>query len=265
MGKQRQLRIALARGLRVGMGTFVALEAEAESLQEARTALERAWEAVQRVERLMHPSRTGSDLDRIASAPCRLELSVDPDTWRVLELARQVHTATQGIFDPCLPQGQGRLIDLELLAGHRVRKRRSLQLDLGGIAKGHAVDLAIQAMQAAGCAAGLVNAGGDLRTFGGRRRRIHCAALGRDLRLCDAALAVSLREAQDRPPEHRGYYRRDRAALGRRRVAAIIAPTAAIADALTKFALVGTCRQDSPALRQFGARLLLPARQERHW
>ena len=41
-----------------------------------------------------------------------------------------------------------------------------MRLDLGGIAKGHAVDVAVQALTARGCTAGWVNAGGDLRAFG---------------------------------------------------------------------------------------------------
>lgn len=39
-------------------------------------------------------------------------------------------------------------------------------LDLGGIAKGFAVDRAIDALKAAGLSRGLVNAGGDMRGFG---------------------------------------------------------------------------------------------------
>ena len=42
----------------------------------------------------------------------------------------------------------------------------STQIDCGGIAKGYAVDVAIATLVRAGCSAGLVNAGGDLRAFG---------------------------------------------------------------------------------------------------
>ncbi len=52
------------------------------------------------------------------------------------------------------------------LDGCTLRFARPLALDLGGIAKGYAVDRAVAAMQAAGAAAGLVNAGGDLAGFG---------------------------------------------------------------------------------------------------
>lgn len=51
-------------------------------------------------------------------------------------------------------------------APDRVHKLRPALLDLGGIAKGYAVDLAIAALQQAGINSALVNAGGDMRAFG---------------------------------------------------------------------------------------------------
>jgi thiamine biosynthesis lipoprotein len=54
-----------------------------------------------------------------------------------------------------------------------VRFRRRVIVDLGGIAKGFAVDRAIEALKGNGVVAGIVNAGGDLRTFGSRPQLIH--------------------------------------------------------------------------------------------
>jgi FAD:protein FMN transferase len=48
----------------------------------------------------------------------------------------------------------------------RIRCHRSVRLDLGGIAKGFAVDRAVESLMAAGASAGSVNAGGDFRIFG---------------------------------------------------------------------------------------------------
>jgi hypothetical protein len=52
--------------------------------------------------------------------------------------------------------------------------------------------------------------------------------------LHEAALAVSDLDAANRPAEHRGYYVREPAAGGARRYAAVRAPEAMVADALTK-------------------------------
>jgi len=55
---------------------------------------------------------------------------------------------------------------LEFAAGSRVRLTSALTLDLGGIAKGYAVDRAVAVLRRAGVKHGVVNAGGDLRVFG---------------------------------------------------------------------------------------------------
>jgi thiamine biosynthesis lipoprotein len=52
------------------------------------------------------------------------------------------------------------------LQGRSVRLHRAGCIDLGGIAKGFAVDRAVAAMRCAGASGGLVNAGGDLFGFG---------------------------------------------------------------------------------------------------
>jgi len=216
-----------------------------------------AWAAIQRIERLLHPARPGSDLQRIVMAPVGTALEVDTWTHELLAIAHRVYATTNGIFDPCLPVLAGRLCDLELLEANQVRTHRPLSLDLGGIAKGYAVDRAVQALREAGCSAGLVNAGGDLRSFG-RLRLIQCPLIGRAVRLDDGALAASQPDAPAHPPEHRGYYHRiaGRSRFKPRAAAAVLAPTAALADALTKFVLLGPATSQRSVLRQFAARSL---------
>jgi len=67
-----------------------------------------------------------------------------------------------------------------------------VKIDLGGIAKGFAVDRAVEALLGQGIAEGLVNAGGDLRVFGPRSHAVDI----RDPRQPDRALyRVALRDA----------------------------------------------------------------------
>ena len=63
--------------------------------------------------------------------------------------------------------------DLELRPGSAVRIRRRLGITLDGIAKGYAVDRAVEALRTAGVTAGVVNAGGDLRVFGEQFEPVH--------------------------------------------------------------------------------------------
>ena len=61
---------------------------------------------------------------------------------------------------------------VELRPPNLVRYRRSgVVIDLGGIAKGHAVDRAIEILAAAGVTQAIVAAGGDSRILGDRRGR----------------------------------------------------------------------------------------------
>jgi thiamine biosynthesis lipoprotein len=132
-----------------------------------------------------------------------------------------------------------------------------LSIDLGGIAKGFAVDRAIDAMRAAGCHAGVVNAGGDLAVFGADEHDV----LYRDRRgaavvkLLNAALATSEIDSCGRPAEHRGYYNGvDHAAIASGRVT-VTAPCAAVADALTICLLIEGAPHVA-LLDEFGARRL---------
>lgn len=243
--------------LRIAMGTFVAIEAEARSAATAERGIHAAFEAILTVERLMHPTRAGSDLAALAGWPSGRRLKVHPWTWEVLHLCRVLGKASGGVFDPCLESAPGRIGDLELAPGGYVEPQATIHVDAGGIAKGYAVDRAVEALRAAGCDAGLVNAGGDLALFGSRPRQILCrAASGAHvaLELSQAAVATSHTGPAPRPREHRGYYHgadRSRAVCGN---VTVIAASAAAADALTKWALIR--RPDRGMLAAFGARII---------
>ena len=117
------------------------------------------------------------------------------------------------------------------------RARAPLHIDCGGIAKGYAVDCALDALRTAGCTAGLVNAGGDLRVYGSHTQTLLLRCSDGSYLPCElheAALAVSDLDAAHRPAEHRGYYVREAVAGGTRRYAAVRAAQAMVADALTK-------------------------------
>jgi len=180
-----------------------------------------------------------------------------------------VANETNGIFDisvggelarmgylPRLSKGPADLRstwrDIELLPGHLVRFARPLSVDLGGIAKGFAVDRAILALRGAGTRRGLVNAGGDLRVFGDVSRRIYLrdpSSPGQLIPCADiteGAIATSAGYFSER--QWRG--RSVTAVIdGVRREAclspisaSVFAPSCMLADALTKLVLVQGAR-----------------------
>jgi thiamine biosynthesis lipoprotein len=248
------------RRLRPMLGTFVAIECRAADQATAERAIEAGFDAVRRVDERMHPTRLGSDLAQVHAAPAGHPVSVHPWTWQVLALSKRVHELSEGFFDPCLPALPGRFDDVHLLACDMVVRAAPVAIDLGGIAKGYAVDRAIDALQEIGCGAGLVNAGGDMRVFGADMCvwvRTHSGA--RSITLVNQACAVSDAVQPNRPAEHRGYYSRVGVSpdLAVAQPAIVLAPTAALADALTKCVLLLSAAHRQRALGEllatFGA------------
>jgi FAD:protein FMN transferase len=247
--------------LRIGLGTFVAIEAEAATPAVGDRGMAAGFDAIARAGNLMHPTRAGSDVAAMSRWALGVPMRVHAWTWAVLELCQRLNRLSDGIFDPCLPGSPGRLADLELTQPRQVQEYSLIQharlhLDLGGIAKGYAVDRAIDALRAAGCHGGLVNAGGDAAVFGARDHTMFCSTRGGSaiVTLRNAALASSEVGNESRPGEHRGYYNGADRRVTVSGSVAITAGSAAIADGLTKCVLAGDPASNAALLESFGAR-----------
>jgi thiamine biosynthesis lipoprotein len=146
------------------LGTIVAIRADGQA-----NAIEQAFAAVERVHGLMSFHSPQSDVSRINLDAHRRAVAVDRWTFAVLARALELSVLTGGAFDVLVPGRGATYRDLLLTDDGRVRLRRRAAVDLGGIAKGFAVDVAVQALRENGASSGSVNAGGDLRMFGGCR------------------------------------------------------------------------------------------------
>lgn len=152
---------------------------------EAHAAIGAAFAAVERVHRLMSFHDPESEISRLNRWAASGEVAVSGETFRVLQCALELHERTRGIFDiavaPELMENRtlprhtflggrtdycGRTADIRFLPGGTVRFSRPLCIDLGGIAKGFAVDEAVGRLRACGMDSGFVNAGGDMACFG---------------------------------------------------------------------------------------------------
>jgi FAD:protein FMN transferase len=161
--------VGTVKRLRVSLGTLIAIEATADSTSRADAAIEAAFAAISQVNDRMHPRAVGSDLARINECPVHAPVKVHPSVAQLLNLAHQLNRLTDGAFDPCLPARPGRLSDIHVSPEPtEAICHAPVALDFGGFAKGYAVDCAVEALMAAGCVAGLVNAGGGLRVVGPR-------------------------------------------------------------------------------------------------
>ena len=250
----------MAQSVRPFYGTFVTIEAAgAEAAEPA--AIDAAFAAMERVGELLHPT-DGSDLRRLRAARIGEPVRVDPWTFGLLGTCRELNAESGGVFDPCLPAWPGRMQDIELKETGEIVKRADVALDLGGIAKGFAVDRAIEVLRTRGCVAGLVNAGGDVRAFGLVPREILLRLpFGRaySLRLGDGAVAVSEPKSERSPAEHRGFYRGDTGEPVAGRWVAVTAPTAILADGLSKCAMVCAPEVAATLLARHGARAMFDA------
>jgi thiamine biosynthesis lipoprotein len=155
---------------------------------------------------------------------------------------------SEGSFDAS--GGNWRAVNLE---GGLLSYAYPLALDLSGIAKGYAVDCAVAAMQIAGARAGLVNAGGDMRSFGETRWPVNLVNPGRaavaKMALFNSALATSAARP-DGSMQH--LWAHDPGLVS----ATVEAPTAQDADALAKIVLgAGPLVDDCLAVS--GARALI--------
>lgn len=166
------------------LGTLVDISVTGGAQAQLARALEDGFRAVAQVHALMSFHEAGSDVSRLNREALHHCVEVDARTWAVLVAAQQVSEASNGLFDVTvasllvewglLPaagnhdpvEAAACWRDIELIEGHRVRFARPLLIDLGGIAKGFAVDQAIDAIRAAGVETACVNAGGDLRVCG---------------------------------------------------------------------------------------------------
>ena len=182
---------ATVRRARPLLGTRVEIAVfdSGRSQQELHRAISAAFAEVERVHHLMSFHEPSSDLAVLNRDAWRHPLRVHSDTYKVFEMALNFCWLTDGAFDPTvapvlerwgyLPSSEvqhdsaANWRDIELLGDERIRYHRSLRVDLGGIAKGFAVDVAVAKLKSLAIEDALVNAGGDLRAMGPRVHGVH--------------------------------------------------------------------------------------------
>lgn len=237
------------RRARPALGTLV--EIRLRDTPAAQRALERGFAAVDRVHRLMSRQEAESDVARIARAAPGEPVVIDPWTDEVLRRAKELHTLSGGLFDCTVaPGARSSLGDLQLLGNGVAVALRPIGLTLDGIAKGYAVDRAVEALRAAGAEGGVVNAGGDLRVFGEEAESVHVRHPGSPGQL------LFIGEVREAAVASSGRYFSDSALVDPRTMrahptrwsATVIAADCTTADALTK-----PCLLDRPGAERLAA------------
>ena len=182
-----------------------------------------AFNEMRRIEKLMNIHDPESEISRVNKLADKEPVKVSKEIFMVLKEALKYSRLTSGAFDvsirplSALWGGKGKLkevpeareIEKKLpLVNYRniimdernqtVRlEREGTTLDLGGIAKGYALDRAIKVLWGRGIKEALINAGGDIRVMGERVWKVGLQHPRKEnevlavIRLKDQAIATS--------------------------------------------------------------------------
>lgn len=246
------------------LGTLVEISVLADDERDLTRATDAAFARMAEIHHAMSFHESTSDLRALARAPAGALLTLSTDTLKVLRIALDLEVDSAGIFNvavaPVLvatgvlpepdgaqaPQARSLASGLEWVGDDGLRVLAPLWVDLGGIAKGYAVDCAVDALRTCGIQAGLVNAGGDMRAFGSHAHPVHlrfASGVKAVASLLDGALASScnahLPTADSAFGVSSPHVDARNGVCQRTPMTVVVhAPSAVYADALTKVAMV---------------------------
>jgi thiamine biosynthesis lipoprotein len=193
------------------LGTFVEIAVSSEPQAHLDAAIEEAFAVIATVHDLMSFHEPHSDVSRLNREASECPVMVDAWTYQVLQDALDLHRRSAGLFDITVAPVLQHMGLLPIARGQRPSTSRGIAMDetivllpdgcvrflrpgtaidLGGIAKGFAVDRAVEALKGHGVSSGLVNAGGDLAAFGTRPQGVHVRD-PRDPRWCLCRVEVT--------------------------------------------------------------------------
>ncbi|MBA4371840.1 MAG: FAD:protein FMN transferase [Thermodesulfovibrio sp.] len=174
------------------LDTFITITAVSDSEKTADAAIENAFARIEQFGKLINFYAPDSELALINKNAGVAATRVSSETLDVIARALYVAEKSQGAFDPTIgpvmqlwdfrqsvkPDDAEIRKKLPLVNYRKVRIDRKqstvfltakgMALDLGGIAKGYAADLAVETLTRQGILSGLVAIAGDIRTFGNR-------------------------------------------------------------------------------------------------
>ncbi|MEO5624165.1 MAG: FAD:protein FMN transferase [Dokdonella sp.] len=253
------------RRARPWLGTLVEVRVAGVDESRALEAVNAAFAEIAAVHRLMSFHAYDSDLARLNRHAAVESIAVDARTHAVIAQALQFARDSDGRFDPSIahelvargilprppdaPQADPRANWRDVILGDDgcIRYARPLWLDLGGIAKGYAVDRAIDALRATGIRQACVNAGGDLRRMGCgvERIEVRCPEAPQFVfpafELGEGSVASSGGYFERRRERGRWIsphiHGRSRRPLGTANAVSVVAEKCVVADGLTKIVL----------------------------
>jgi thiamine biosynthesis lipoprotein len=171
----------------MSMACVYAIEAYGADAERLRRVVEEAFDEVDRIDRLMSHYKSDSAVSRLNREAAQRPVAVDAELFELMAAAVRYNRESSGAFDitvgPLMKawgffRDEGRVPSAETLAAARqlvggghlalnpvartvAFNRSGVEIDLGGIAKGYAVDRAAALLRERQIAAALISAGGS--------------------------------------------------------------------------------------------------------
>jgi len=175
------------------MGTDIKLSLWHEDRVMGERAASAVMAEMHRIDKLLSPYKPTSELSRLNKTAAVEPTSVSPELYALIDKSLFYSRVSEGAFDisfaslgrhynyreqkkpsveklqALLPSVDYRQIQINPASRSVFFANEHLQIDLGGIAKGYAVDRSIQILQNLGIQHATVSAGGDSRVLGDKR------------------------------------------------------------------------------------------------
>jgi thiamine biosynthesis lipoprotein len=174
------------------MGTRVAVQLWSTDPELAVRAIDAVMDDMRRTDELMSTYKPESQLSQVNAHAFERPVKVDPDIIDVVAKALEYSRLSDGAFDityasvgylydyrahvhpsqaqidAALPSVDYRQVKVDRKANTIRFLKKGMRIDLGGIAKGWAVDRGVEILRGLGIEHAMVNAGGDTRLLGDR-------------------------------------------------------------------------------------------------
>ncbi|HUL30355.1 MAG TPA: FAD:protein FMN transferase [Thermodesulfobacteriota bacterium] len=220
--------IQIIKDVQCALGTFVTIAVIHPDISEGISALRAAFDEVHRIHRLMNAHQQNSEVGTLNREGYYEDAS--EDTRHVIRMANAFSEWVEGTFDitvlPLLKLWEEKVSEdkiptdaeisekLELVNYRDVLienkkvsfRKNGMGITLAGVAKGYAVDKAVEALVQRNIKHALVNAGGDIKVIGGKREGIPWKIGIRDPR--NLTQIVATVELHDQAIATSGIYRR---------------------------------------------------------
>ncbi len=175
------------------MGTLVYVELWSQSQIQAENCSDKVFTEMHRIDALMSPYKSNSEIFAINQQAVSKAITISTELYSLIRQSIQFSEISMGAFDITFAsigfrydyrshkKPDSNTINQQLktinfrnliLDNQSIKfAMQGMSIDLGGIAKGYAVDRAIETLKQCGIQQALVSAGGDSRLLGDRRGR----------------------------------------------------------------------------------------------